>query len=170
MNRRSRLVLLVGAVFLIIALALIFVGFRSQRSSTGDAGKSSGEQSKLATVTLGNVAVRAEVAAADRDRRRGLAGRTSLGESKGMLFVFDRPGPYAMTMQGMAFPLDILWIRDGRVIDVAMDVPIRTDTPVIVSPERFATSVLEVNAGFITRHRITIDTPVTFTFDENIGQ
>ncbi len=114
----------------------------------------------VARLHLGDAVVTAEIADTDALRRQGLAGRRALDEFEGMLFVFQQPGPYAFWMQGMKFPLDIIWIRDGAVVDVALNVPVPNGDPVTVTPEAFATQALEVNAGFVVRHNVLIGSKV----------
>ena len=33
-----------------------------------------------------------------------------------MLFVFDTPGKYGFWMKDMRFAIDILWLKDGKII------------------------------------------------------
>ena len=76
------------------------------------------------TVLLGGrVTVRVEVAVTDKEHTRGLSGRPGLALGTGMLFAYPAPGPRSMWMLGMRFPLDFLWIRDGRIVDLVEHVP-----------------------------------------------
>lgn len=69
-----------------------------------------------------------ELAHTVEEQRTGLAGRDSIPDGTGMLFTFDPTGPRRVWMAGMRFPIDIAWIRDGRII--------ATDTlPVCTLPE-----------------------------------
>lgn len=110
-------------------------------------------------VVVGGTTVAVEVAATPADRARGLGGHTPLGEFEGMLFVFERPGHHAFWMKGMSFPIDIIWIDDGRVVHVEAHVPppdpgsSDLTLPVYV-PSAPARYVLEVTAGFTERHGI----------------
>jgi uncharacterized membrane protein (UPF0127 family) len=80
-------------------------------------------------------------------REKGLSSRDALPSWHGMLFSFpDRyPEPYAFWMRGMRFPLDIAWIREGKVVFVVRDIP--ADSPDVFRPSEDADTVLEVNAG-----------------------
>lgn len=50
------------------------------------------------------------------EQRTGLAEHDSIPDGAGMLFTFDPAGPQRVWMAGMRFPIDIAWIRDGRII------------------------------------------------------
>ncbi|MGH2978481.1 MAG: DUF192 domain-containing protein, partial [Solirubrobacterales bacterium] len=75
-----------------------------------------------AVVTVGEASVRAEIAADEAAQQRGLSGRERLAADGGMLFLLADDSP-SFWMQGMRFPIDIVWIRNGRVVDVTADVP-----------------------------------------------
>ena len=75
-----------------------------------------------ACVQVGEATVRAR--RRRRTRHRGSAGSRRPGEprrraDRGMLFLLADDSP-AFWMKGMRFPIDIVWIRDGReVVDVS---------------------------------------------------
>lgn len=120
-----------------------------------------------ASVRIGGVTVQSSVARTVAERSRGLAGRTRMAEDEGMLFVFDQRGLYQFWMQGMLFPLDIIWIENGRVVDLMRGAPVPSssaDVPVY-TPQRSASYVLEVHAGFSERHGINIGSPVALRID-----
>lgn len=121
---------------------------------------------RVADVSLGGVTVRTDVAETAADRERGLAGRLALEELEGMLFLFDTSAPHAFWMKGMKMPIDIIWIDDGKIVDIAADVPPSSDvSPPLYTPSRPANRVLEVSAGFAKRHGLIVGTPVTIRFD-----
>jgi len=112
-----------------------------------------------------NVAVNLEVARTDQERQKGLGGHAPLGETDGMLFVFERPSFYAFWMKGMLFALDMLWIENGQVVHIERNVPnYPPDTPDIVlpiyAPRAPATYVLEVNPGFTEKYGIEVGAAV----------
>jgi uncharacterized membrane protein (UPF0127 family) len=105
-------------------------------------------------VTIGDDVVRAEVVRSAEEKARGLGGRDGLAPGTGMLFVFDEPGFPAFWMQGMRFDLDLVWARDGRIVDVSADVPRPPPGPdpnalplPVYRPREPANLVLEVPAG-----------------------
>jgi uncharacterized membrane protein (UPF0127 family) len=113
----------------------------------------------------GPLAVNLEVARTDAERTKGLGGHAPLGETDGMLFVFDLAARHAFWMKGMTFPLDILWIDDGKVVHLERDLPPsgpqETDANrPVYAPFAAARYVLEMNAGFAARHGIGLETAV----------
>jgi uncharacterized membrane protein (UPF0127 family) len=97
-----------------------------------------------ASVLIGERAFRLEVSETPAARRKGLAGRESLCDHCGMLFVFERPGRYAFTMEGMRFPLDILWLHEGRIVWIERSL---APEPRVWDPDVQADRVLELRAG-----------------------
>ena len=122
--------------------------------------------SSLATTTLaiGNANIIVEIVDTDAARTRGLSGRATLGENRGMLFVFDTTTYQSFWMKDMSFPIDIIWLDDNwRVVDITQNIlPPSTSLGTgnfflkTYSPRAPARYVLEVNAGFIAAHKITI--------------
>lgn len=116
-----------------------------------------------AWLSAGDARVRVEIAASALDRARGLSYRDELPDGRGMLFTFGRAQRHSFWMKGMRFPIDIVWIRDGAVVDVTADVPpaegaidLRTYVPVVPADE-----VLELPAGYAAAHGIEPGTRIT---------
>jgi uncharacterized membrane protein (UPF0127 family) len=109
-------------------------------------------------VQIGAARVTADVADDDAERARGLGGRKRLGRDAGMYFVLTNAAP-TFWMKGMLIPLDMIWIKDGRVVDVSARVPkprpgtSEANLP-IYSPSAPADRVLEVNSGWAHRNGV----------------
>src|SRR5574337_1763101 len=71
----------------------------------------------------GRVTIRVEVARTAREQARGLGGRASLPRGEGMLFPFDAIERRTFWMKGMLIPLDIVWIREGKVVTINANIP-----------------------------------------------
>src|SRR5687767_6021997 len=54
------------------------------------------------------------------EHARGLSGTVpdDLGEAVGMLFVFDDQDVRNFWMNGMRYHLDVLWIKDGKIVKI----------------------------------------------------
>lgn len=52
----------------------------------------------------------------------GLSGRKDLGKYDGMLFVFASRTQHTMVMRNMLFPIDIVWLSKGEIVDIAPNV------------------------------------------------
>ena len=90
----------------------------------------------------------AEVVADEAARRRGLAGRRTLAEDHGMLFVFPDRAERSFWMRGMRFPIDIIWIARGRVTRISRDLPVPDRGLPLYSSGTPADRALEVAAGW----------------------
>jgi uncharacterized membrane protein (UPF0127 family) len=114
------------------------------------------------------VELRAEVEISDTalKRTKGLSGRETLEENKGMLFIFQKPGKRSFWMAGMNFPLDIIWINGNKIVDISKNVqppklslalPKNGGLPAIISPSVEADKVLELSAGSAEKFNIKIN-------------
>lgn len=95
----------------------------------------------------GPVEVRVDVARTAEQLRRGLRGREALGPREGMWFVIH--GKVDITMRGMRFPLDIVFldaaVGGARAFEYAEDV----QPGALVQPTRAYDFALELPAGFL---------------------
>ena len=86
-------------------------------------------------------------------RARGLSGRPGLAREEGMLFRFEAPAIQSFWMKDMRFEIDIVWIRDGRIVGITPNLPVPKsprDLPQFASPVP-CDLVLEVRAGAAQR-------------------
>ena len=99
--------------------------------------------------------VEVEVADESGERKQGLAGRESLEQGNGMLFVFTNTEYPSIWMKGMKFPIDIIFIKDQVVVDVFENVPVPTGFKYpTYQPSSPANQVLELPAGYVEQHGI----------------
>lgn len=82
---------------------------------------------------------------------RGLSGRQSLAQDRGMLFDFGKSGRHCIWMKDMKFAIDIIWLdQDQKVVTVRENV--RPETyPETFCPDQLTKYVIEVNAGVARR-------------------
>jgi hypothetical protein len=138
-----------GARAAALAAALLLAALPACRraAETGDPG------APRAVVTIRGERVEVEVADTRERQRRGLSGRAALAEGEGMLFPYERPDRYAFWMPEMHFDIDIVWIREGAIVDVTHrarhDPP--PGPPPLYRPRVPADLVLEVPAGTAAR-------------------
>jgi uncharacterized membrane protein (UPF0127 family) len=111
----------------------------------------------------GRIRVAVDVVETPALRERGLSGRAALAEHEGMLFLFPTPKIQSFWMKEMNFAIDILWIRDGRIVGISPDLPppprMLMQLPRYASPEP-CDVVLEVRAGQAKRWGLAIGDPV----------
>jgi uncharacterized membrane protein (UPF0127 family) len=125
-------------------------------------GESPASAYPTAEVTIGIHRVQVEVANTPERLSRGLSGRASLAEGRGMIFPYARADRHGFWMYDMHFDIDMVWIRGGRIVDVTSRVP--HDPPgelPVYRPGVPADLILEVPAGTAERLGWKIGDPVT---------
>jgi uncharacterized protein len=153
---RSKNILIGGFIWLVI-IGAGFIAFQRVVSP-----KVSGTDSGQRTIQLAGEKIQVSVANTPETREKGLSGWTDLGRDEGMLFVFDAEGKHGLWMKDMLFPIDILWISTaGTVVDILEKVSPST-YPEIFTPSSPARYVLELPAGFVRDHNLSIGDIVRF--------
>ncbi|QQS22681.1 DUF192 domain-containing protein [bacterium] len=114
-------------------------------------------------VQIGNNKLLVQIADTDSLRQKGLSGTKRLTHNQGMLFDFTntanrRP---SFWMKDMNFSIDIIWIKDNKIIGIEKSVPApEINTPdyelKTYSPPGSITHVLEVNAGWSDQNGISV--------------
>jgi uncharacterized protein len=95
-----------------------------------------------------------EMAATIKSRESGLMNRHSLGDGKGMLFVFPKARRVQFWMRNTYLPLDILFLDvGGKVINIKHDAKPLDET--IIESGGEVTYVLEVDGGYAEKNNIT---------------
>lgn len=112
---------------------------------------------KTAVLNLGGNKVRVEIAETISQQMRGLSGRANLSTDAGMLFVYQNKSMLDFWMPNMNFPLDVVWLADGRVLGWQENILPKTNGQIT----RFksngpADMALEVNAGWIAAHSLAV--------------
>jgi len=107
---------------------------------------------------VGSAQVRVEIADTAEKQQQGLSDRATLPENQGMYFPMVSTARHTFWMNRMHFPLDIIWIREEKIVDISENVPypLEGETPIAVSPKEPADAVLEVNADFTEKYNIKI--------------
>ena len=91
-----------------------------------------------------------DVALTMKQQAQGLSYRESLGERSGMIFVYKNPTIPSFWMKDMNFPIDIIWIRENKVIGFVEGAdPAGYSKFEIFKPESEIDMVLEVNSGVV---------------------
>ena len=102
------------------------------------------------------VEVRVELADDLAEQTKGLMDRTTLGENRGMLFVYPEERELSFWMKNTLIPLSIAFIdSERRIIDIQDMKPLDDEPPHYVSSEP-AQYALEVNQGFFKSRGVKI--------------
>lgn len=120
------------------------------------------QAAKREIVSIGGHTYTVDLAVTPQEQRRGLAGRTTLAQGEGMLFILPEEQRPAFWMKGMKIPIDIVWIDAHRaIVGIEHNVPVpeegvaTTDLPTY-SPLRPVRYVLELSAGTARAHELHI--------------
>ncbi len=104
-------------------------------------------QPATAHLNVAGKTVALEIASTDAAREKGLGGRKTMPDERGMVFVLSKPAATCFWMKDMLFPLDIIWVNtDKQVIYLASNVSPKT-YPKSYCPSSSAKYVIELNAG-----------------------
>lgn len=109
---------------------------------------------ELPTIQLnaGMYLIRAEVAADEPTRERGLMFRKQMASNAGMLFLFDDAASQCMWMKNTLIPLSVAFLDDhGTIINIEDMAPQTEDTHCARRPARYA---LEMNGGWFAARGI----------------
>jgi uncharacterized membrane protein (UPF0127 family) len=109
-------------------------------------------------VYIRDIVIKAELVKTETRIEKGLAGRTSLPEGRGMLFGMPENDVQSFWMKGMLFPIDIIWIENNRVIGCEKNISPK-DPRTFASPGD-AGYVLEVPEGFCDQNAIKVNDEV----------
>lgn len=99
-------------------------------------------------------------------KEQGLSGCPELPPDTGLVFPFDPPKQARFWMKDMLIPIDIIWIKDSKIIGIEPNLPIpsgqpgSTDLPIYQSPS-LVDMVLEVPAGTTDAHGFRVGDSVT---------
>lgn len=104
---------------------------------------------------IGNKKIYVEIADTKEKMAQGLSGREKLQNDQGMLFDFRNDYPDGTSpgfwMKAMKFDLDLIWIHNGKIIDITENAPApksANDKLPLYYPKANIDMVLEVNAGW----------------------
>ena len=111
----------------------------------------------------GRVTINVEVARSSQAQTRGLGGRPSLKKGTGMAFPYNGPGLRGIWMKAMLIPIDILWIREGRIVAIEANVPPPSSNGALPVYSHPADLVLEVPAGYAKEMGIRVGQSVRVT-------
>lgn len=111
--------------------------------------------SKTPTATINNHKFNLYIAKTPKEQEIGLSKYTKLDENFGMLFLFKRAGYYSFWMRDMKFPIDIIYMRDNRIVTIYKDIkPPKTknESLSVYKPKKPSDTVLEITAGLSQKY------------------
>lgn len=142
------------SLFIIIAGLLI----KAYYKNTADSNYNPFEGARKKVIYIGSLRLYVEIANTDELRKKGLSVRSAINDDEGMLFLFDQKDIMpAIWMKNMEFPIDIIWIKNGKIVQIHKNVPKPTKgTPdsklKIYTPKAPVDYVLEVRGGYTDKN------------------
>jgi uncharacterized membrane protein (UPF0127 family) len=117
-----------------------------------------------------NTFIYLEIAKTNLERERGLMDRESMPENHGMAFIFSEPGYLKFWMKNTLIPLDMIFLKNNRVVEVFNDVPPcprETSQCPSYGPKIETDQVIELNAGMAKKLAIQNGDLLTITEPKN---
>lgn len=117
-----------------------------------------------ASVTLGTHTWRAEIEDTPEARAQGLSDRPSLAADAAMVFAWSAPETVKFWMYHMAFPLDVVFARAGKIVAIDANEPPcpASGTCPTFGPDAPVDFVVEVNAGQAAQFGLKPGDPASF--------
>jgi len=117
-------VILLGSVLLTWQNLTLFTPLLAQNPQPSPTQTSAGQHLPIeARAWLGNQWIYLEVAKTHSQQALGLMYRDCLSTDRGMLFPFDPPQPVSFWMKNVRLNLDMLFVRNGTIVEIAHNTP-----------------------------------------------
>lgn len=101
--------------------------------------------------------IKAEVTSDSWRQHQGLSNRDSLCADCGMLFIFPDKQIRKFVMRNMKFPLDIIFILDNKIINIAENLAPEGASPINIYASTVpVNNVLEITAGYAQKNGIKV--------------
>lgn len=153
LNNKKRIWLIAVVLFILTTVCLIFYFKQLEKNSLNDS----------RSVSINKKVIKVELASSAISQYRGLSKRESLCADCGMLFIFPDKQIRTFVMRNMNFPLDIIFIADGKIINIKKNLEPEGNSPTKTYQSMTpANSVLELNGGYCEKYNIIVGDIITF--------
>ena len=143
---------------IVLFLILAFVAFVAYTTLVEKNAPGYGRQ---ITIHIDRLPVHVTLARTEAEKQKGMTDKRNIPWNSGMLFVFDTPDYWRVSMKEMKFPIDIFWIdENGVIVDIADNVAPFSEGG--VEPRKKALYILETRADFAAVHNIVVGDTITF--------
>ena len=103
-----------------------------------------------------------EVQSSFSEQARGLAGSSTLPEGEGMLFPVSPPQKVKVWMKDVAFPIDIIFLRNDKIVSIVNNAPpcinIRCQ---LYEPNTLVDAVIELRVGQAQKLQLRTGTTIS---------
>ena len=107
---------------------------------------------KSPTATINKQVFKIEVAGASKDKQIGLSKYSKINNDFAMLFPFEKPDYYSFWMKEVQFPIDIIFIKDNKIVTIYRNVQPSKNNLIIYKPKTPSNKVIEINAGLSQKY------------------
>lgn len=156
---------------LLLSIALLGCHFPLKPEARSDALSTSvataAQQSQVLPVTarteIGGQMIDLEVARSPQEQALGLMYRRKLAANRGMLFSFEPPQPVSFWMKNTLINLDMIFLRQGRVVAIVHNAPPCKTSPCPVYGPKQAVNVdqvIELAGGQVQKLGLKVGDPV----------
>jgi len=138
-------------VILLIIVILVFI-YQNNKNAE-----------EISKVCIKDQCFSVELAKTPAEQAKGLSNRTSIDQSNGMLFIFQKADIYSFWMKDTLIPLDMIWINDNKIVYIERSAQpcFETSCP-IFNPNQTANYVLEINGNLASEYNISEGEIVSF--------
>lgn len=154
-------------LFLLLVGVMVFAAWLSQPGADlakfFTAQKTEVVKEQKPIVKIGDrVQIEVEIVKTMEERKTGLTKYETLSENQGMLFTFEEKDVKPVFwMKDMKFPIDIIWLDDGKIIEITGNVPVAraglADNKIPrYQPAQTIDYVLEIAAGEAAKKGIKV--------------
>ena len=130
------------AGLLILVTAIVFLNYNYQNKKTPQ-------------VTINNHIFNLAIAKTDTEKEIGLSKYKNIPQNFGMLFPFGKPDYYSFWMKNMKFPIDIIFIRNNKIVTIFKNAsPPKSNNELlpIYRNQNLSDTVLEINTGLSDKY------------------
>lgn len=120
---------------------------------------------KTSTATIRNHTFFIDIARTQSEQEVGLAKYQTLPQNKGMYFPFDHADYYTFWMKNMHFPIDIIFINNGKIVTIYSNVQAEKNyQEFLYKPTSPSNAILEISAGLSKKYGFKIGDPVIISY------
>ncbi len=120
-----------------------------------------------AITRLGRKSFNLEVARTSEEIALGMMFRDNIPNNRGMLFLLQNSHYVNFWMHNVYFPLDMIFLRDGKIKSVLMNIPPCLANPQycpMYGPSTLIDQVIEIKGGEAAKLRLKINSSVSIKY------
>jgi len=110
-----------------------------------------------AEIIINNAVFDVNLSIFNYEKVKGLGKISSIDDNQGMLFYYLNSSVREFWMKDMQFPIDVLWIKDNKIVNISENVPIHINGEITRMNSLYEVDrVLELKANSVSKNNIKI--------------